>query len=298
VSAARVLLAAGRPAAARARLDALPPSAAWDPSVAALRVRVAEADATTAPEALDQLLDSWHRVDPRAPAPVRRRIDLREREGRWDEALALVPALRARAPGTGVDALRTSLLAARERWDDAAASAPEPTRGRLLARGAWSRGAAPPARAGDGAPAPASGGRVDPAAPSAAAGGGAPDASAGDLVGDDPVTRLAQGEAALVRGAHAEALALADTVVASNEARADAWALRARALEALGRGGLATEAWNRAWERDPGLPGGTVERDRVASTFRVAAPAAAAAATDPAPARGRARRAGRKGPEL
>ncbi len=237
VGAARVLLATGRPDAARARLDLLPASAAWDPAVAALRVRIAEADPGTTPETLDTLFDAWQRVDPRAAEPVRRRIDLRVRQGRWDDALSLLPPLRARTPGTASDALRTSLLAARERWDDAAASAPEPTRRRLLARGAWSR---------------------DPAA-------------APELEGDDPVIQLARAESSLAQGERASALAVADAVLANHESRADAWVVRARALEGLGRGGLAAEAWSRAWERDPALPGGTVEQDRVASTFRLGA---------------------------
>ena len=262
VGAARVLLATGRPDAARTRLDALPAAAAWDPAVAALRVRIAEADTTTTPETLDALLDAWQRVDPRAAAPVRRRIDLRVRGGRWDDALALVPALRARTPGAGADALRTSLLAARGRWDDAAASAPEPTRSRLLARGAWTR---------------------DPSATP-------------DLEGDDPTTKLAHADAALLAGDRARALTLADSVLDAHEARADGWVVRARALESLGRGELATEAWSRAWERDPGLPGGTVEQDRVASTFRVGAPPAPVAEVA-VPRRGRPRAsAGPRGP--
>jgi hypothetical protein len=73
--------------------------------------------------------------------------------------------------------------------------------------------------------------------------------------------------------------------------------VQARALEGLGRTREATAAWQRAWERDPSLPGGPLQHldagSRVESTFVVAsepvpeaapAPAAEPPAARPAPA--------------
>jgi len=230
--AARALLAAGRARDARAVLDAFPSEFRWEPRVAELHVAVVEADEGTA--GLDPLLAHWQETAPEAAAPVRRRLDLRVADGRFDEALALVPALRDRAPGPRTDALEIALLVALGRVKTAAERAPAGVAERLAARAAR---------------------EVDPGAP------------VSGLV-DPNEAALATAEGMVWRGQAEEALPLLDGVIAGQPWRADAHAARARALERLGRGDAAAEAWQRAWELDPALEGGPVAVTRVADTLR------------------------------
>ncbi|MEN9787292.1 MAG: hypothetical protein RLZZ299_2556 [Pseudomonadota bacterium] len=301
--AARALLATGRADLAEARLAGLGAAFAQDPAVSALRVQVAEARGTSD---LDALLEHWQRVDPRAVEPVRRRLDLRVTDERWDEAEALLPALRARSPGDAVDALATALLAARGRFEEAARGAPPEVAARLRERAAIARGEMPEAwAAADGV------GRIAAAA----------------AVERAPREVLLRAERLLALGQADDALVLAQALVERDEDSASGWALRAQALDALGRVSLAQDAWARAWERDPALAGGPVETGRpsppaedpgqdgldgeapppggtvarIASTFRTVEGRADTAASPDAPKRARrakVRRGGRKGPAL
>jgi hypothetical protein len=230
---ASALLAAGRPADARAVLDAFPAEFYWEPRVAALRVAVVEAVDGTA--GLDPLLAHWQGTDSKAVEPVRRRIDLRVQAQHFDEALPLVAALRTRAPGAQTDALEVALLTALGRFDEAAQRAPDDVAARLRARSERQR---------------------DPAAVPAG------------LPGDDVEGGLAASDALLYAAHPADALTRVDAVLAMAAWRGDAHALRARALEAAGRGEEASDAWERAWDDDPAMEGGPVTPTRVASTFR------------------------------
>jgi Flp pilus assembly protein TadD len=250
------LVAVGRAPEARTVLDALPVEFAWDPRVAHLRVDVAEAIDGTA--GLDPLLEHWQRTDAHAVEPVRRRIDLRVQSRRYDEALELVDALRARAPGPQTDALETALLTAVGRPTDAAAHAPEEVAVRLRARAE---------------------GEADPGALYL----GMPD--------DDADTLVARGLGAVWRNAPAAAVALSERAIAAAPLRADVWVARARALEAVGRSAEASDAWQHAWELDPALEGGPVTATRVASTFGYALPEHAGEESPEA-------RGGPKGPAL
>lgn len=230
---AATLLAVDRAREARELLDRLPAEFGWDPGVAELRVAVVEAEEGTA--ALDPLLARWQQTDSRAVEPVRRRVDLRVRGERYPEALELLPALHTRAPGPQTDALEVALLVAVGRPLDAAALAPDEVGARLRAR---------------------AGREADPGA----AAEGLPD---GDL---DAL--LARADAALWRTVPGEALAAAEAALSAAPTRAEAWAAKARALDALGDATGAADAYQRAWELDPASDGGPVSADRVASTFR------------------------------
>ncbi len=181
-------------------------------------------------EDLDPLLERWQRVDSRTVEPVRRRIDLRVRKGDYADARSLVGALRQRSPGPGADALDVALLVALGQPGAAAELAPSDVGARLRARALREH---------------------DP--------GAAPE----DLPADDVDARLHAAAAALWSG-DAD---LAQRIV-SDLVTADAFVLEAQALEAMGHGEDASAAWSSAWDLDPGLAGGPVEVDRVASTFR------------------------------
>jgi tetratricopeptide (TPR) repeat protein len=229
---ARALFAARRPADARTVMDTFPAEFAWHPQVAELRVAVTEA--VDGPEGLDPLLVRWAETDPGAAAPVRRRVDIRVQAGAYDDALALLPSLRARAPGPEPDALEVALLVALGRLDQAAARAPAAVADRVAARAERAR---------------------DPGAVL-------------DTLPDPTEIAVVNAEALAWAGRPAEALPLAEVAIAARPSLAPAHAARARALEALGRTEDASEAWGRAWELDPALEGGPVEAGRVASTFR------------------------------
>lgn len=231
------LLAVGRAEDADRRLGQVSATFTWDPLHARARVRVAEALRV---EDLDPLLEHWQQADSRAVEPVRRRLGLRVARGDYADALPLVAALRTRAPGPPTDALEAALLTAVGRYEEAAGLVAPEVAARLRARAA---------RTADGLA------RVGPLLPPG-----------------DPDGRLADAEAALLGREPARALDLVDGVLATAPGRADGWHLRARALEALGRGEEAVRAWQRAWDLDPALPGGPIEQARVVSTFRIAEP--------------------------
>ncbi len=254
---ARARLAADRADEAVAALEAIPVEFAWDPAVAELRVAAAEAAGGAAD--LDPLLARWQAVDTQNPEPVRRRIDARVRATQYVEAQSLIGALRDRDPGPQTDALEVALLVSLGRLDDAAALAPAPLAARIRAR-----------------------------ARLAAAPGEVPEA----LAADDPLRARVEAEVALWGKAPDEALVAAEAAVSARPNDAEAHALRARALEALGRTDDAAAAWTRAWELDPGLEGGPVEGGRIASTFQYVEQGEAPGGIDPTAG------PGPKGPEL
>lgn len=90
-------LRAGRTAEAQAIVEGLGPASYVDANVAALRVRIAEATSAT-DDVLDPLLATWQDAAASDPLPVRKRIRLRVRNSRYDDARTLLPALAARAP--------------------------------------------------------------------------------------------------------------------------------------------------------------------------------------------------------
>lgn len=233
----------GKARDARAVLDRLPPALQRDAEYAALAVRVAEGmgDAD-----LDPLLARWQDSDPKSVVPVRRRIQQRVSEGRYADALALLPALRTRAPGPQTDALEVALLTATGQLDAAADRAPDDVAARLRARSAL---------------------EADPSA--------APEA----LTDADGL--LAVADARLWANQPAPALDAAAAALATR-ADADAWAARARALEASGRAQESVEAWQEAWRLDPTTDGGPVSPRRIASTFRLQPPEPPPAESSPA----------------
>ncbi len=252
----------GDTSAAVARAAQLAVALPWDGAVHAFHAQVCRHDPSCADDvAHDARLDAWQRTAPRAQEPVRARVGLRVERGAWDEALAFLPALRARG-ATGVDTVETALLAAMGRFEDAAARAPGEVGAALRYRAdVQGRAGAPPS----------------------------------GLAESSWEVRVARAEAALARGENAEAAALAEQLLRDDDRPADGWRLRAEAREAQGRLREASDDWLRAWERDPAMKGGPVNGARIASTFVTleAAPTEA-----PRPTREPGRRGRGKGPEL
>ncbi len=230
---ADILLRLGRPLEARAALSRLPATFQADPTHAELQVRIAE---SIGKEDLDPLLAHWAETDPKSPVPVRRRIVQRVATGKYADALQLVGALRTRAPGPQTDALEVALLTATGQLDAAADRAPEEVAARLRARSAP---------------------EVNPGAEPVGLTGAAAALATADarLWSNKPGISLDAADAALRLGASA-----------------DAWSARARALEAAGRSEESVQAWQEAWQLDPATDGGPVTPQRIASTFRMAAP--------------------------
>lgn len=231
--AAQALMAAGRPEDARAVLRTFPSELRWTPRVAELAVVVTEAIDGSA--GLDPLLAHWQQTDPKAVAPVRRRLDLRVQGRQFAEALEVLPALRARAPGPQTDALEVALLVAAGRLEDAVARAPADT-------GAWI-GARAEREQDPGAPLPELDQSVD--------------------------AEHARALGLLWRGQPEAAMPLLISARAARPWRPDIAAALARALEGVGRADDSARAWQEAWDLDPAQEGGPVSSDRIASTFQL-----------------------------
>jgi tetratricopeptide (TPR) repeat protein len=238
---ANTLATLGRTVEARSVLDKLPPSFQRDPVYAELQVRIAEGSGSAD---LEPLLAHWQDTDLRSPEPVRRRIRQRVQNGRYADALTLLPALRTRAPGPATDALEVALLTATGQLDAAADRAPEDVAARLRARSAR---------------------ETDPAA----AATGLDDADAALATAD---ARLWANEPVASLDAAEKALRLRPD--------ADAWSARARALEASGRSEESVQSWQEAWQLDPATEGGPVSNQRIASTFRLQMPDSKPATTE------------------
>lgn len=114
-------LHAGRLDQARAQLEVL--SDAWneDSRVAAARVELADKSGEEA--GVDQLLEHWAETDPTAAEPVRRRIQLRIRQGAYQDAWDMLPVLRERGADVTADNYEIPLGVALQKWDVAAAAA-------------------------------------------------------------------------------------------------------------------------------------------------------------------------------
>ncbi len=231
---ADALLRIGRPLEARTALERLPPSFQADPVHAELQVRIAE---SMGKDDLDPLLAHWQATNTTSPEPVRRRIQHRVAEGKYADALTLIGALRSRAPGPQTDDLEVALLTATGQIDAAADRAPEGVSARLRARAAR---------------------EADPAAEPTGL--------------TDAIAALATADARLWSNKPGISLDAADVALRLSPS-ADAWAARARALEAAGRAEESVQAWQEAWQLDPATDGGPVQPHRIASTFRMEAPA-------------------------
>jgi tetratricopeptide (TPR) repeat protein len=94
---AKALLTAGSRDAALALLDALPARYQRGPAVLPLRARLAELG--TGKEDYDGLLAEWQALEPELPEPRLKRIQLRIRQARLSEALAMVQELGKREGG-------------------------------------------------------------------------------------------------------------------------------------------------------------------------------------------------------
>ena len=116
---AQALLGAGQAPAAARRLDALPETWLADPEVASLRVAIADADVDGATD-YDALLARWQAGDPQNPEPVRRRVALRVKAGRYAEALAFQPDYAARGAAFEGETMALALHAALGQWEQAA----------------------------------------------------------------------------------------------------------------------------------------------------------------------------------
>ena len=228
---ARAYLAVDRPDDALRVLARMPGESGWDPAVAELRVAANE---QAGGADLDPLLARWQAVASGLAKPVERRIAIRVQAGNYGEALGLVAELRDRAAGPATDALEVALLLALGRADDAAALAPADVAARIRARRALELSAALPA--------------------------------------DAPLTAnevaLLRATSSLAAGDAGGTLAAADEVLGEQPGSVEAWSLRARALALMGRADEAAEAFTTAWDGDPAVDGGPVEKLRIASTFR------------------------------
>jgi hypothetical protein len=116
---AKALLGAGQAPAAARRLDALPETWLADPEVASLRVAIADADVDGATD-YDALLARWQAGDPQNPEPVRRRVALRVKAGRYADALAFQPDYAARGASSEGETMALALHAALGQWEQAA----------------------------------------------------------------------------------------------------------------------------------------------------------------------------------
>ncbi|MEQ1567474.1 MAG: hypothetical protein ABMA64_17670 [Myxococcota bacterium] len=114
-------LAAGRLSQARDQLKVLVLAWETDSRIAAARVELA--DKSGEEQGMDDLLAHWAQTDPKAPEPVRRRIQLRIRQGGYREAWEMLPELRARGANDVADQYEIPLGVALEEWDTAASAA-------------------------------------------------------------------------------------------------------------------------------------------------------------------------------
>ena len=118
---ARVALAAGQPKVAEKVVRELSAPFLDEPPVVELAVRIADA---VGPDAdYDVLLARWAVAAPDEPEPVRRRISLRIRASRLNEAWDLLPELAGRGVPDEAARLAMALGVGIGRWEDAAAAA-------------------------------------------------------------------------------------------------------------------------------------------------------------------------------
>ncbi len=97
---ARALVRTGQWAQAMAELDRVPQ---WAQALAVVDLQVQIHDAGGPVPDPDGVLERWQQAAPAVPEPVHRRVMLRVRAGKYDEALTLLPELALRAAGAGSD---------------------------------------------------------------------------------------------------------------------------------------------------------------------------------------------------
>ena len=220
---ARAALAHELPAVATEALDDLGPRFRDEAPVLALRVAIA--DVVYREAADDDLLARWEAASPANPEPVRRRIQLRVRDRRYQEALDMTPELDRRTGTDEATRLRVALHVALGELEDAAEAAVsvgEPAlAARIRARAVL---------------------QADPRAVPPPEGL------------DDALGRAIRGHALLASERPAEALAQADAALGLDPWLPEALALRAEALASLGR--PAADARSALRAADPAYSGG------------------------------------------
>ncbi|MCB9695385.1 MAG: tetratricopeptide repeat protein [Alphaproteobacteria bacterium] len=222
---AHALLDARRLDDARAAIDRLLADWSADPGVA--EARVALADAAGEVEGTDELLRHWANTDPMAPEPVRRRIQLRVRDGRYQEAWDMLAELRRREAFLLADGFTVPLGVALGRWNDAAEAAARTGRPDVAARIRARRDLA-----------------ADPAHP-----------VEGLLDWDrSPEARVAMGRAALLAGQPSEAAERVEEAARRAPWSPDVLALQADTLAALGRAEPAQATRRRLAAIEPAAP--------------------------------------------
>lgn len=203
---ARTALAAEQPRVAERVVHDLSAPFLDEPPVVELAVRIA--DAVGPDDDYDELLARWADAAPDEPEPVRRRINLRIRASRLDDAWELLPELASRGVTEEAARLTMALGVGTGRWKEAAAAASQlglsDQAARISARGALE---ADPT--------------VEPPMLDALA---------------DPWAKVAAGKIRFARKDAAGALLAADGALAMRRWMPEALALRAGALRALGRG--------------------------------------------------------------
>jgi hypothetical protein len=139
---ARVLLALDRRAEAEGLLNRLPDIALADPEIAALRVEAVEGSGF---DVIDDRLRQWAETDPGAAEPIRRRVRLRIDANKFEDALGMLAELERRGGALEARALRPALLAAADRWQEAAEVVEDPAlAARLRERAAIRSATVPP----------------------------------------------------------------------------------------------------------------------------------------------------------
>lgn len=213
-------LRAGRVDRARELLARIP--AVYDDAPRVVELRVAVADPTSEQDAL---LAHWQEVATGDPEPVRRRIARRVAAGRLEEAYGLTDELARRGAEAEAWGLAMSLGVGLERWADAAAAARRLGRADVAAR-IEARGAL-------------------------AGGGPVPDVLA---AATDPEALVVVGRLRLREGDATEALARAEHALEQRRFLPAALALKADALEALGRAAAAADTRATLALVDPAWP--------------------------------------------
>lgn len=218
---ARTALAAEQPRVAERVVHDLSAPFLDEPPVVELAVRIA--DAVGPDDDYDVLLARWADAAPDEPEPVRRRINLRIRASRLDEAWHLLPELASRGVTEEAARLTMALGVGTGRWKDAAAAANQlglsDQAARIAARGALEQDPT-----------------VEPPALDAL---------------PDPWAKVAAGRVRFARKDAAGALAAADGALKLRRWMPEALALRAGALRALGRVAEAAQAEAELAAADP-----------------------------------------------
>lgn len=221
---AKAALARGRNTEALAILTAVPRDLTASRTWLELRVQLADVLGMAASD-YDELLERWQGAAPDLQEPVRRRIHLRVRDGRFEEALDLTAELASRGAQDEALKLHLGLSVALSQLDGAAQDAQvmglDETAARIIARAALQ--AAP---------------RVVPPT----------------LNGlSDPIALLVRAETLILAGRPREGLEDVERVLRAHPWMPEALAVKTRALEAQGDQAAANVVWARLRVADPKL---------------------------------------------